>query len=420
MTPRLPRLGLKACTALALWAAVSSWGLAGKKKEAEPQRPQLRATVQPSYTIAAGPLGFSAPGEFYLGARNSLVSLDFLDEDHLLFTFRVPGLIHRLGNRAETEGERKIRALVLKLPEGTVDAEAVWTLHDRARYLYNLGKGQFLLRDKDTISIGDAALQLKPLMHFPGPVLWMEVDPSGKYLVTGSEEPAKKQAKAGDGPETDDETDTVLRILRREDGKIMLVSHVRSSVHVPINGEGYIELLRGRGNAWALSLDRFDGGETPVGQLDSACSPMVNFLSEKQFLVTGCTSSGDPTLQSMGMNGKRLWDLNLGNAILWPVLVTNADGTRLARETLLSSRSVNAMAPIEADDIKGQDVMVLDAATGKMVLRAAASPVFDAGGNVAISPSGRRVVIVMDANLQVFELPAPAPLADTGLDKAGR
>src|SRR5215469_1680417 len=117
-----------------------------KKKDPAPERQQFRATMQPSYTIAAGPLGFSAPGEFYLGARNSLVSLDFLDEDHLLFTFRVPGLMHRGPNRQESEGERKIRALVLKLPDGSVDAEAVWSLHDRTRYVYGLGHGQFLLR----------------------------------------------------------------------------------------------------------------------------------------------------------------------------------------------------------------------------------------------------------------------------------
>jgi len=33
------------------------------------------------FTIPVGPLGFTAPGSIYLGQRNSLVSLDFLDEN---------------------------------------------------------------------------------------------------------------------------------------------------------------------------------------------------------------------------------------------------------------------------------------------------------------------------------------------------
>ena len=49
----------------------------------------------PAFQVPVGPLGFSAPGAFYLGQRTSLVSLDFLDEDRLLFTFRVPGLMRR-------------------------------------------------------------------------------------------------------------------------------------------------------------------------------------------------------------------------------------------------------------------------------------------------------------------------------------
>src|SRR4051794_55025 len=57
---------------------------ASKKKDAPPPPPPVRATVQPSFTIAAEPLGFSSPGTFYLGMRNSLVSLDFLGEDRLL------------------------------------------------------------------------------------------------------------------------------------------------------------------------------------------------------------------------------------------------------------------------------------------------------------------------------------------------
>jgi hypothetical protein len=404
-------------------------GLFASKKKAAPPPPPVRATLQPAFSIAVDPLDFSGPASVYLGARNSFASLDFLGEDRLLFTFRIPGLIHRSEkDRDSGNEERKIRAVVLHLPDGAVESQALWTLHDRSRYLYPLGDGKFLLRDESSLQLVDAALQLKPLLHFPGPVEWVEIDPTGQYLVTGSDEPPDQPARQGDvgspataqaSITTDDpapnKRNLVLRILRRSTGDVMLVSHVNSMIHLPINNEGYLELLRGNGKSWALNFNYFTGGHILVGKIDSVCMPLLNFLSPSEVLATTCSSDGDPQLIAFGLNGKRLWHNDSPNAGVWPVLVTNANGTRIARETLLTGHPVNAMAPLESEDVKGQDVQIIDAATGKMVLRAAASPAFDVGGNVAISPSGRRVAVLMDNKLQIFELPPPAPLPDLDL-----
>ncbi len=394
----------------------------GRKKPASPEPPPVRATLQPALTIPIEPFGFSAPAPFYLGTRNSLVSLDFLDEDHLLFTFRVPGLIHRdhrepINSDAE---ERRVRAMVLALPGGSVQAETVWSLHDRRRYLWMVDGGQYLVRDRDQLEIGDGSLQLKPFLHFPGPVLWVEMDPSHKLVVTGSSEPPNSASREGDvpsastaaaslvsdDPKPDTEPDLVLRILRRDSGKVMLVSHIKSAIHLPINGDGFLETMRGNGREWLVNLTHFEGGSTALGTIDSVCSPMLEFVSAREFLATTCDGNGDPRLIAMTTGGHQLWRTQGSNSAVWPLLVTGADGSRMARETLMVSHGVNAFAPLGTDDIKGQDVQVFDAATGKVVLRAQASPIFDAGGNVAISPSGRRVAIIMAEGIQVFDLPA--------------
>ena len=289
-------------------------GLFASKKKADPQRPPVRATVQPAFSIPVDLLGYSPPANVYIGARNSFASLDFLGEDRLLFTFRVPALIHRSEKERDAgDVERKIRALVLHLPDGAVQAQGVWTLHDRSRYLYPLGDGEFLLRDGATLQVVDASLQLKPWLHFPGPVEWVEVDPSGGYLVTSSDDPKDQPARQGDvnspaaAPTaiTSDspasaQRNLVLRVLRRQTGTVMLATHIQSIIHLPINDEGYVELLRGNGISWTLNFNYFSGGHTTVGKIDSACMPLLNFLSPYEVLPTNCSSSGDPQLVALG------------------------------------------------------------------------------------------------------------------------
>jgi len=374
-----------------------------------PDRLPGKPSQAPAFKVSVEPLGFSAPGPLYLGQRNSLVSLDFLDEDRLLFTFRVPGLIRR---EAGEEDVRQIRAVVLALPSGVVQAEALWTVHDRQRYLWMLAGGRFLLRDRDNLEMGDATLDLKPFLRFPGPLLSLDMDPAQKFLVTNSREPATSTSKESDGQKPAD-SDLAVRVLRRDSGQVMLVSRAPSTVHLPINSEGYLGSLRSSADAWMLDLNYFSGGSRILGRIDSTCSPLFDFLSEGEVLVTICTDTGAGKLVAMTTDGRRLWEAQTSDESIWPLVVRSPDGSRLAREALAIGHPVSARSPVSQDDIKGQLVEILDAADGKVALQASATPVLDAGGNVAISPSGRRVAVLNGGAIQVFELPPPPPLADT-------
>jgi hypothetical protein len=100
------------------------------------------------------------------------------------------------------------------------------------------------------------------------------------------------------------------------------------------------------------------------------------------------------------------------------MLVMGPDGSRLALETLAVNHVVNAYAPLDTEDIKGQLVRVFDAANGKIALEAPATPALDAGGNVAISASGRRAAVLNGGAIEVFDLPPAPPLADAAPEHA--
>jgi len=421
------RFGVLAFTLVAFSASgamAQLFGHHGKESKDSPppesHKSEHPASQPPALSIPVEPLGFFAPGAIYQGQRESLVSLDFLDENHLLFTFHAPGLIKREGN-PQAANERQVRAVVLTLPDGGVAAEGLWTLHDRGRYVWMLNDGHFLLRDWNDLKVGDTSLELRPLFRFRGQLLWVEMDPAQDLLVTESEEPADTTAKAGDvpGPGTasaqisvDGESsnmspDIVLRILQRLTRQVMLVSRTRKTIHLPINSEGYVETLRGKGHEWELNLSLFKGGNRLIGTIDSMCAPSVEFVSDPEVLVTTCNPDSSRWMVAMSTDGKRLWNANKPPTQIWPRLIIAPNGLRVARETLLSTHPIDTFSPISFDDIKGQLVEVYDAASGKTELTAPASPILDGGGNVAISPSAGRIAILDSGAIQVYELPVP-------------
>ena len=376
-----------------------------------------KPSQKPAFQIPVGPMGYSAPGEIYLGHRFTFLSLDFADENRLLFTFRVPGLIHRNSTDREENEEHYIRATVIDLPSGRVEAEALWTLYDRERYLWMLRDGSFLLRDGSDLKKGDATLEVKPFLHFPGPLLWLVTDPSQQYLATGSLEPAAAR-QASDATATSgtsatrqaEQSSPVVRILSRDSGRVLLVSRTGTPVRLAINSDGYLETLQSSSTEWKVSLHSYSGGVTPAGRLISTCAPTVDFLSQTETVATTCTTSGAHKLVAMNSEGLHLWEVEMPEIDIWPRLIPSPNGSWLARETLAVSHQISASAPLSADDITGQIVEIYNALTGKVVLRVPITPALDGGGNIAISPSGRRLAVLNNGSIQVFDLPAAASL----------
>ena len=387
-----------------------------------PQNPSL----PPAYTIPVGPLGFSAPGPFYLLHRYALVSLDFLDENRLLFTFRKPGLMRRDAADDMGDKDRQIRAVVVALPEGKIESEALWTVPDEARYLWMLKDGHFLLRDSDGLEQGDATLKTTPNLRLPGRLLWVELDVAQKVMITNSLEPGSGQgsgeasspaagqtATTGDAKKPDALQTLVVRTLKRESGEVIKTMRVPWDAQTrdwPVNADGYVESVRGSAAQWTLKLNLFAGGSREVGQVESNCQPSTAFVTETELLVSTCAVGGGGRLTALSTaNGAQLWRVTTATNAMLPLVVAAPDGSLLARETLLLKHPAahyRHKKLVGAEDLIGQVVRVMDAADGKVVLEAPLTPMLDGGGNVAISPLGRRVAILNGGAIEVFELPA--------------
>jgi hypothetical protein len=422
------------------FSALDASSKAAEKKD-KAKHPAPKGVLQPDISVPVTPLGFAPPARFYLGDRFSEASLDFLDEDNLLFTFRVPGLIprERPAPGQPQQDQRHIRALTLSLPTGKVTAEAIWVLHDYSRYLWMRKDGKFLLRDSNILQIGDASLHLEPFLRFPGPITLIELDPDQKWLVADTKEPSTT-GQLQESP-SDDQTaslspstasaamsvdgqqdlglqksqplpENLLRILSMDTRKVALFSRVNGSVHLPIDGEGYYDALRGNGSHWLINFEHFTGSTNPLGWVDSTCNPALQVLRHGVVLASACTDLGARHLTAFSRDRDReharLWETTLAPTKIWPLLQSSADGLRVARATLEVTHPIGPYNPLDDEDIRAQSVQVYDLATGKVELTVPASPILDGGGNFALSPSGNRFAVLNAGSIQIFDLP-PAP-----------
>lgn len=454
---------------------------AAAQKKRKEHLPAQKQGPQPSVTIPLAPLGFATPTTFYFGERFAMVSLNFLDEDTLLFTFRVPGLIARepAVPGQKTVAERHIRALTLELPSGRIEAESLWVEHDYSRYLWTMQGGKFLLRDRNLLQMGDKTLRLQPLLRFPGQVNSVQFDPGQHLLITDTTEPpapeagrnapgtaaagpasqqsvsdpataaarisvrssanpasdpgAKPDAKPGansganSGAGADSpESQRIVRILRMGTWQPMLFSHTNGSVHLAVDGDGYYDTLRSGEERWLVAFEFFNGASKPIGLVESDCDPNLDAMASGIVLVSACLPNGARHLTAFsrdrasipaGTGDKdhaRLWDVTLPPTKVWPQWATSEDGMRFARSTLEVTHPIGIFSPLDDADVRGQSVQVYDLATGATVLSGPLAPVLDGGGNFALSPSGRRLAVLYDGSIQVYDLPPVAPLPPVG------
>src|ERR1700761_6759602 len=107
---------------------------------------------EPTLRIPLENLGFQPLSPQFLLNGSSMLTLHYIDDKHLLFTFVTHRLIPRLPDEPSDDQDRVVDALLLELPTGKILARTSWHLHDHAQYLWSLGHGHFLLRVRDTLT----------------------------------------------------------------------------------------------------------------------------------------------------------------------------------------------------------------------------------------------------------------------------
>ena len=376
---------------------------------------------QPALRIPVGPLGYRPPGKLYLLARFSSGSLDFLDDTHVLFTFRQPRLLSRA---AGSNGlDQFIHAMVLELPTGRVVDEQQWTLHDRARYMWPLAGGKAMLRIGDRLYSTDETLDLKMMINSPTPLRDVEISPDGKMLITEAdlekhtpEEHARLVQHAQEvGADPPDE-DVRVSMVRLDQQQLKLNAHADHAGNVPATPDGFFSNEQPQPDHWAVRFHPFEkpeptGGDV-VAEIDSTCAPDEEVLSDQSVLVMSCPPRRmDRFVAAYSLKGQKLWDGRWQSNFAWPSFGMARSGASVAISWLAVGHPVGALDAFSDLDVQAQVLDVLDSRSGGLRLAIPVDPIMSAGGNFALSADGNRLAVLNRGAIEIYNLP-PAPSAN--------
>lgn len=407
------RQTLSAPAALAVVLVCLCAGTFARFASAADHKPAPLPTVNPAFLVPVEPLGYTPASDAYLTVRPSFVTLDFLDENHLLFTFHKAGLMRRLADCAPDDQDQQIVAQVIELPSGKVVKSADWRMHDHSRYLWPIGGGHFLVRQRDSLFVTGQSLELEPFLEFSKRLQSLRVSPDHRLLIAQvmaerhtpeeHKQLAEQADQSGTFPPSEDVQLMVIDIARR---KVIGLSRLHHTTDIAVVRDGHLEILPGKKNQWLIRYAPFRGESRPVGDIVSSCSPSVTVLNPDAALFFTCDAASQAhPVHAMDLDGKKLWDQVWESRYIWPTFSMAESGTRFAYSSLQLSHPVSTMDPIGDADVTAQLVGVFDTETGALRMVRNATPVTSAGQNFSVSPSGNRFAILRSGNLEIYDLP---------------
>jgi hypothetical protein len=363
------------------------------------------------------PMGYQATLPEFLLAGDSALTVDFVDNDHLLITFGVRRLMKREADSQPNDDDRTIGAFLVELPSGKVLARTEWRLHDRLQYLWNLGHGRFLLRVRDRLTEiapmaakdPNDAFQELPLLRLERHVVAILVSSDSDLLTVYT---MKHPAGAGDtveislGASAADPAPVQINFFRlvnvsdSADG-LQIISagaiRTREAASLPMTTSGFLDVLNGGRGSWLFNFDEHAGKVNELLAFDTSCFPRSTFVDHSEFVVFGCRGSDDrQNFSGFNLKGDEMWQQNFTDTHVSPTLSFAPAAGRFALGRTLVGASTDADSPLAPSLVTGQEVRVYQSYDGKQLFKIDLTPVERAGQNFALSADGMRLAVVRE------------------------
>jgi len=376
-------------------------------------------------------LGFPGVSKGLLAAGASTLTVNFLDDDHLLVTFGMRGLVKRPPGDPGTDEDREVAAEIVELPSGKIEARTEWHLHDHGRYLWPMGHGRFMLRIGSSLSMLAplANLHKEPFLRVAFPtrgtsVAGVMVSPEGGVLTVESELPLQRSSVATWADAQEEQSTTVIDLYRLSgegsmESPLTITSpqSVKSThpVAFPIDEDGFLWATNESHdpNDWTISFHAFApaGKKNPavVGEMQSSCQPRLLIASRSEYVAVTCMGTDSHLkMATYGFDGHENWEesMDMDSSVAF-AFAPGAGRFALSR-IAASTAPVTAVNGVAEDPSFRQEVRIYQTESGDLVLKAATTPIFKTAENFDLSADGKLIALVRDGDITIYKLPAPS------------
>lgn len=406
--------------------------------------PLFARNPQPKFSIPLDPLAVQSSADHYVSSQ-PFTTVNFVDDQHLLVTYTVHRLMKRLPDEPPDDDDRTVEAVLLEIPSGKALATTEWRLHDRSRYLWEMGHGHFLLRVRNTFTTFAPLANLKHGHAFEEKpffkvtqrrVAVIQFSPDADFLTVETEplptpepEPlhaspmaAFNAAVAGSSqtpqlhPRLDGPPNVQIMFYRlspdsQDTGRIVPrlagAATTRYPVLLPVNGTSFISALSQGPQTWAFDVNTYAGKVYQLPLFDSTCHPFSAFVSKAEFVVFGCRGGSDPRrFAAFNLLGAEMWEKSFYETYLRPTFAFATAAGRFAISRLIVDPNLAGLRDIAASQIRGQTVDVFQTANGNQLLHLDCVPIETAGQNFSISPDGMTLALRNNGAIDFYAMPA--------------
>ncbi len=388
--------------AMAMWMALSASGAVSHDPAAEPVR------------IPLEPMGYQTLSQDFLLSGSSMLTVDFVDKDHLLITFGVRRLMKREANDPVNDADRTIGAFLVELPSGRVMARTEWRLHDRSQYLWNLGHGHFLLRVRDQLTTFSPMASADPneafretrLIKVERHLVAVLVSPDGDLLTAETTNWAMGSDDPNQGFSADPAPVQInfYRLVDSANGMIASYAgaiRTKTAVVLPMTAAGRLDVLEGGKNRWLFNFDEHAGKVNELAAWDTSCFPRPTFVGHSEFVAFGCRGTDDKVdFAGFNLKGEEMWQQNFYDTYVNPTFGFAPEAGRFALGRTIVNGAFDPELPLPSAAVATEEVRVYQSYNGKQLFKIECSPVERAGQNFALSPDGLKLAVVREAQVR--------------------
>jgi hypothetical protein len=173
---------------------------------------------------------------------------------------------------------------------------------------------------------------------------------------------------------------------------------------IPVTANGLFEVLTAPRDQWVVNMRAFHGAEHEIATIHSLCPPVVQAISNTIWMATTCSKGDQKSSQGYDLQGTLLWKIAFAADQYDPRLITIANGSHFAIESLRLKRPHAALDPLTKEDVDGEDIDIYDSLNGVRIATFQTSPAYTGGRNVDFSADGTRMAVLHDGAIEIYSL----------------